>query len=428
MPKVLGIPKVKFNLDKEVGGECYILLTFRYAAGKLKMSAGRKVNPKCWDAKTQRATTDKRNPTAHVLINDTLETLTAVTIQIYRDFNFGAIPVEDFKNEIGYRMEWRPRPAPPAPIEVPTLFKFIETEFLPEQEKNAYTTRKALGSVFNHLKEYAKEKRGGVLHYSDFDLKFFADFQKWLHQAPRSHSIDTAGKTIRRVKQILNAAHARRYHTVTDFKAVRTETAKTSKFALTFEELEALYRLDLTGNPRLERVRDLFLIGAYTGLRFSDFTRIRPEYIEETNGEKILTVTAAKTGQVVSIPLLPIPAAILDKYNYQTPKMSNQKMNDYLKELGKLAGMTEKMIVTNTAGGKRSEAVLSKWERLTTHVARRSFATNFYRDGTPAAVLMRITGHTTERQFMAYIAIDGKLNALHFADLRKDANHLRKVS
>ena len=100
-------------------------------------------------------------------------------------------------------------------------------------------------------------------------------------------------------------------------------------------------------------------------------------------------------------------------------------MNEYLKELGKLAGMTGKMIVTNTTGGKRSEAVLSKWERLSTHVARRSFATNFYRDGVPPVVLMKITGHTTERQFMQYIAIDGKMNALHFADLRKGETHLK---
>ena len=431
MPKVSGLPKVRFHLDTELNGERYILLVFRYAGGKLKRGTGEKVNPKFWDAEHQRAIMDKRDNQRHIKINNTLDSLAAVVVQIWREFNLGSISLEDFRNEIDYRMEYKPRPAPPAPpapTEVPTLFQFIETEFLPEQEKNAYTTRKALASVFNHLKTYATEKRGGLLHYEDLNFRFFADFQKWLHESPRNHSIDTAGKTIKRIKQIMRAAHQRRYHINTDFTGVRTETAKTSKFALTFEELEQLYALDLTGNPRLEKVRDLFLIGAYTGLRFSDFTRIKPEYIEQVDGETILTITAAKTGQVVSMPLFPIPAAILRKYDYQTPKVSNQKMNDYLKELGKLAGMNEKMFVTNTAGGKRSEAVFSKWERLTTHVARRSFATNFYRDGVQVAVLMKITGHTTERQFMAYISIDGKMNALHFADLRKADNHLQKVS
>ncbi len=429
MPKVSGIPKVKFNLDKEVYGECYILLTFRYAGGKLKRSTGEKIAPKYWDAKTQRATLDKRETKKHVLVNDQLDTFASVIIQIYRDYNSGSITLEEFKDEIDYRMEFKPRPEPDKPATVPKFFQFIENEFLPEQEKNAYTTRKALRSVFNHLKQYAAEKRGGVLHYEDFDFRFFADFKKWLHEPPRNHSIDTAGKTIRRVKQMLNAAHARRYHSTTDFKSIRTETAKTSKFALTFVELEHLYHLDLSGNKRLEKVRDLFLIGAYTGLRFSDFTRIRPEYIESIDGKSILTITAAKTGQMVSMPLLPIPAALLEKYNYHPPRISNQRMNDYLKELGKLAGMDDKMIVTVTSGGKRSEVAMSKWERLTTHVARRSFATNFYRDGVPAVVLMKITGHTTERQFMQYIAIDGKMNALYFADLRQQMEpHLKKVA
>lgn len=428
MPKVSGLPKVKFNLDDEFNGESYILLTFRYQAGRLKKATGEKINANFWDKTKQRATYDKQNQSKHTRVNSLLDTFAAVVIQIYRDFNLGSISIEDFKNEIDYRMEFKARPEPPKPANVPTLFEFIQNEFLPEQEKNAYTTRKALASVFNHLQQYAKEKRGGILHYEDLNFKFFADFKKWLHEAPRLHSIDTAGKTIKRVKQIARASQERRYHSVTDYQGVKTKTSKTSKFALTFEELEQLYALDLAGNPRLEKVRDLFLIGAYTGLRFSDFTRIRPEYVETIDGETILTVTAAKTGQVVSMPLFPIPAAILRKYDYQTPKMSNQKMNDYLKELGQVAGMTDKMIVTNTAGGKRSEVALSKWERLTTHVARRSFATNFYRAGYPAVVLMKITGHTTERQFMQYIAIDGKMNALHFADLRKTDNHLKKVS
>lgn len=426
MPKVSGIPKVKFNLDKEVNGECYILLTFRYGGEKLKRSTGEKIAPKYWDAETQRATLNKSDKTKHVRVNDQLDAFTAVVIQIYRDFNLGGISLEDFKNEIDFRMEFKSRPTAEKVV-VPTLFEFIENEFLPEHSAQAYSTFQAYKSVFNHLTAYAKEKRGGRLNYEDLDFKFFVNFKKWLHDAPRSHSISTAAKTIKRVKQITRAAHERRYHNITDYQGVKTETSKTSKFALTFDELETLYHLDLSGNVRLEKVRDLFLIGAYTGLRFSDFTRIRPEHIETIDGKKILTITTQKTGQVVSIPLFPIPAALLLKYDYHPPLISNQKMNDYLKELGQLAGMKDKMIVSNTAGGKRNEQVLEKWERLTTHVARRSFATNFYRDGVQPAILMKITGHSTDRQFMQYIAIDGKMNALHFAELRKSESPLKAV-
>ncbi len=423
MPKVSGLPKVKFNLETK-GGTTYINLVFRYQAGRLKKATGQQLlNPKCWDTKTQRATLDKSRPTLHVQINDVLNSLAAVVIQIYRDFNLGAISIPDFQKEIDYRMEYKARPTPNAPQAVP-LFDFIQT-FIDEKKVQPRGTWKILQVVFGLLKSYSAERTGGRLTYDDIDFAFFSNFKAWLFAPPRLHSTNYAAKVVSVVRQFLRDAQRRGYHTKTDYEGFTIKKVKTTKIALSFEELEALYRLDLSANPRLERVRDLFLIGAYTGLRFSDFTRIRPEHIEATSGQTVLNITTQKTGVMVSIPLFPIPLALLRKYNFEAPNISNQKMNDYLKELGQLAGMTGKMIVTGSKGGKREDLTAEKWEKLTTHVARRSFATNFYRDGVPAVVLMKITGHTTEQQFMQYIAIDGKLNALHFADLRKDEPRLK---
>lgn len=423
MPKVK-VPQVRFTLfsTKEPKRPTYITLYFHYQGQRLKYYTGEKVSPEAWDFARQRAKTGAKHPEG-MDINSTLADLEKHTNAIFRENNFGHITPTDFAAEIDRRMGFAATDKKTKP---PTLFDFILT-YLEEKKGGLPATRRKLQSVFHHLKQYAQE-RARNLDYNGIDHAFFSDFKRWLFEEPRHHSTNHAAKVVSVLKQFMREAQRRGYHSKTDYQNFSIKKEKTTKFALTFEELETLYRLDLTENNRLERVRDLFLIGAYTGLRFSDFTRIRPEHIEAIDGEEVLTITAQKTGQMVSIPLLPIPAALLRKYGYQTPKMSNQKMNDYLKELGKLAGMTEKMIVTNTAGGKRSEVVLSKWERLTTHVARRSFATNFYRDGIPAAVLMLITGHATERQFMQYIAIEGRANALHFADLRKEANHLRKVS
>lgn len=423
MPKVSGLPKVKFNLETK-GSATYINLVFRYQAGRLKKATGQQLlNPKCWDAKTQRATLDKSRPTVHVQINDVLNSLAAVVIQIYRDFNLGAISIPDFQKEIDYRMEYKARPTPNAPQAVP-LFDFIQT-FIDEKKVQPRGTWKILQVVFGLLKSYAAERTGGRLAYDDIDFAFFSNFKAWLFAPPRLHSTNYAAKVVSVVRQFLRDAQRRGFHSKTDYQGFAVKKVKTTKIALSFEELETLYRLDLSTNPRLERVRDLFLIGAYTGLRFSDFTRIRPEHIEATSGQTVLNITTQKTGAMVSIPLFLIPLALLRKYNFEAPNISNQKMNDYLKELGQLAGMTGKMIVTGSKGGKREDLTAEKWEKLTTHVARRSFATNFYRDGVPAVVLMKITGHTTEQQFMQYIAIDGKLNALHFADLRKDEPRLK---
>lgn len=425
MPKVK-VPQVRFTLfsTKEPKKPTYITLYFHYRGKRLKYSTGEKVCPEAWDFTKQRAKASAKYPEG-TDINTTLVDLEKHTMAIFRENNLGQITPAEFTAELDRRMGFAPGPddGPKAP----GLFAFIEKELLPEKQAQPRGTWKILQTVLSLLKQYAQERARG-LDYGGIDHAFFSDFKVWLFAEPRQHSTNYAAKVVDVVKQFMREAQRRGYHTKTDYQNFSIKKEKTTKIALSFDELEALYRLDLSGNARLEKVRDLFLIGAYTGLRFSDFTRIRPEYIEEINGEKVLTITTKKTGQTVSIPLFPIPDALLRKYNYQTPSISNQKMNAALKELGQLAGMNEKMIVTSTRGGKRSEQVLEKWEKLATHVARRSFATNFYRKGVQAVVLMKITGHATERQFMQYIAIDGKMNALHFADLQKEEPRRKRLA
>ena len=169
----------------------------------------------------------------------------------------------------------------------------------------------------------------------------------------------------------------------------------------------------------LDKARDLFLIGAYTGLRYSDFTSIRPEHILEEDGKRFLVLHTQKTNTEVTIPLFPIADKILKKYAYTTPKLSNQKMNVALKELGAKAMLNQSVTDVRTKGGKRVDKTYSKWEKLSSHTARRSFATNFFLSGIPAAVLMQITGHSTERQFMQYINVNPQANAKKFAELAK---------
>ena len=426
MPKVNGTPKVRFNLlnRKEEKTYLYALLTYRNGQ-RVRYAAGEKIRPEFWDSKSQRLTLNRKYP-EHNDINLHLNKLELTMVEIYRDFENGNITPDDFRNEIDYRMGYKTRPANDGKNH-PTLFDFIETYIL-EKSTESKKLSIRLNVISNLLHQYAEE-RSKTLNYDDIDFAFFSDFKAWLYTAPRSHSINYSEKVISILRQFMRNAQKRGYHNKTDFEGFIIKKVKTTKFALSFDELEELYHLDLTDNKRLEKVRDLFLIGAYTGLRFSDFTRIKPQMIEEIDGEQILTINTQKTGHIVSMPLLPISFEILKKYGFTAPgNISNQKMNEYLKELGQLAGMNDKMIIAGSKGGKRKDTNAEKWEKLTSHVARRSFATNFYRDGHPVAVLMRITGHSTEKQFMQYIAIEGKLNALHFAEMQKGKIRLMKVA
>ena len=130
----------------------------------------------------------------------------------------------------------------------------------------------------------------------------------------------------------------------------------------------------------------------------------------------MIEIVAQKTEQTVFIPLHPILDSVLKKYGYTSPKMSNQKMNAYLKEIGQAAGLANEIMVYNSKGGKRTEKAVPMWQMLKTHVARRSFATNYYQKY-PKLIdnIMKITGHTTEKAFRAYIVTDAKDSALKFA-------------
>lgn len=104
---------------------------------------------------------------------------------------------------------------------------------------------------------------------------------------------------------------------------------------------------------------------------------------------------------------------ILEKYDYELPKLpSNQKFNDYIKEVAKLAKINEPIYSDKQKGDFSFKKTVPKWELVTSHTARRSFATNAFIAGVPTISIMKITGHKTESSFMKYIKISDKENAL----------------
>ncbi|HQZ43693.1 MAG TPA: tyrosine-type recombinase/integrase, partial [Flavobacteriales bacterium] len=135
----------------------------------------------------------------------------------------------------------------------------------------------------------------------------------------------------------------------------------------------------------------------------------QPEHIEGGR----LRVRTSKTGKEVTIPLHPCIRAIMAKYGGRVPSgISNQKQNGYIKEAAAMVPELQvKTMEGRTTGGVRREVAKYKWERVTTHTARRSFASNFYRDGTPARTIMAITGHRTEQAFMRYIRLSNEEHA-----------------
>ncbi|MEM9921092.1 MAG: site-specific integrase [Bacteroidota bacterium] len=433
MPKSAKIPVVRFNLKshnkKDDTTPVLIILVYRYNGNRILFSTGLKVAPKHWNIKKQRLKYAKSGG-LHVRHNQLLNDLEEEAIRIFTDHDYGNISPKDFKNKLAAYLGKEELSEAERP---PTLFEFIE-RFIDERlikPNSKRGTWKIFRTVSNHLKKYAEEKEL-TLDYSDMTAEFKHDFESWLYQSPRKHSTNYASKVFEILRQFLNEATRRGYNNSIKYKeyfSIRKE--KVQNISLSFEELRLLYDFDLSNDPRLERVRDLFLIGAYSGLRYSDFTRIQAEHIFIREGIKLIKLFTKKTDTEVIIPVSEELEMILRKYDYASPKaISNQKMNTYLKELCQTVGLTEKINMKRSKAGERIEEVVEKWRLVTTHTARRSFATNYYKLGIPASQLMLITGHATERQFMKYInmgKIDNAVNIARLTTMLKKNNHLRAV-
>ena len=176
---------------------------------------------------------------------------------------------------------------------------------------------------------------------------------------------------------------------------------ETDQVYLTEKELLYLYNFKFT-NSKLEQVRDLFIFGAWVGLRFSDFSNIKPDNIVKIEGDYFLKVITKKTKELVIIPCNPVVLDIFNKYSHNANKLpkslSNQKFNDYIKDVCKEAEMNER-------GRLSTNPERELWQSVSSHTARRSFATNYYLQGFPTIDLMKITGHKTEKAFLKYIRV-----------------------
>lgn len=405
--------RFRFYLD-EPGSDSptRLLLSVHWNARRLKFPTGCKVLPKHWSEEEQQATM-RANRKAHEEVNDRLDFLRSVAVAT----------IERFARELKRppeRDELRSallvadnRAEGESPVD---LFGFA-ARFIESEEGQFNTERKTplhkatlsrYRVTLDYLKEYANSrasrKRAEPVLFTSIDPEFVNGFTNFLTKRKgfAANTVTKYGRTLRLfLKRAKEQDHEVSDRLFTRKMAMREEESE--QVYLNPEELDALYRVDLSAQPRLERARDLFLVGAWTGLRFGDLSRIRPEHIE---GDRI-QVTTSKTRKQVGIPLHPVVRAIMAKYGGRIPSgISNQKQNDYLKEAAAKVPTLQAMTVEGrTIAGARKEVARPKWQRITTHTARRSFASNLYRDGQPARSIMAITGHTTEQAFFRYIRL-----------------------
>lgn len=271
-------------------------------------------------------------------------------------------------------------------------------------------TIKCYVTLKNLLLSFEKDQNKKI-QFANIDLDFYADFTEYL-QNKKVLKKNTISKHIRTLKTILREAFDNEYHQNLKFNSKRFSAPNemTTAIYLNEKELNELYSYNLNGKPGLEKVRDLFIVGCYTGLRFSDLhqvntTNIKPDH--ENPKDLYLHIKQIKTKQVVTIPVHDIVLELLNKYNQVLPKpISIQKTNAHLKEICKLLPSFNKSeTIEYTKGGKRISQFMPKYLLISSHTARRSFATNSYLKGHITGNIMAVTGHRTESSFNKYIRV-----------------------
>lgn len=257
-------------------------------------------------------------------------------------------------------------------------------------------------TTLNKLKEF--EKRFKVkLKFTDLDLVFYDKFKNFIAQE-QGINLGTFGNYIGTVKTMARDAKLKGLpvHPQVEHPNFFVPKVTSDSIYLNDDEINFIFNYDFNGVERLENTRDLFIIALRTGLRISDFKRLQNSDIK--NG--YIKIETHKTSQTVTIPLHPQVKAILEKRGGFPRMISDQKFNLHVKELCKVANFTQmtegsKM---NSVTKRKEKGVFEKWELVSSHTCRRSFATNLY-GKLDNLTIMAITGHQTETQFLKYIKI-----------------------
>jgi integrase len=380
----------------------------------------------------------KKNPTLQTVlrnINTEIERTTNALIKVIE--NFKALNIhptnEQVKIELDKQLGRIEKCKEPAkePKKEPKKFKdfisFVD-DYLAQCKSGSILNDKGLkltpGTVRNYgvsksmLKKYSTDKHVR-LTFESINMDFYNDFVKYLHESEHSrgkYKPNAIGKYLKHIKMFIRYAYENGYTANNEFskKGFRILREDVETIYLNEDELSIIYKLELP--PNEAQVRDSFIISCYTGMRYSDIARL--DVSKHVDFEKnIITIITQKTKNKVVIPIHPIVRTILAKYNNQAPKVqTNQATNRVLKDICEKAKIDVPITLTETAGGVQQEKTYSKYKLVTSHTARRSFATNAFKRGVPSLRIMQITGHRTESSFMRYIRISKEENAQSLQD------------
>lgn len=403
------MPKLKFYLkgEPQKGKTLPIRISFSYEGNRLFLATGMSADPRQWNGPKNEF---KASAEGSEELNLRLEKYRSLINDIYTKAKLKGISVNNnyLKEQFALLKDGdKPREG----------FHVFYEKFIEESKATkSPATIRSYGPAWNRLKQFEKDTNY-QLAFDTINMDFYQRFIAWCYSSANL-TTNSVGFTIKVLKTVMNEAFERGLHKNLAYKSkyFKKPEVESDTVYLTEPELQLIIDLDLSENPRLDHVRDLFIIGCYTGLRISDLKKLKRENVQ---ADYIYIRTQKQDSQVV-IPINPKVRAILDKYHGTAsglPRIiSDQKYSDYLKDLCELAKIEQLVQFSTFYGPRKVTNALPKWKLVSSHTARRSFATNAYLAGVPVISLMKITGHRTEKAFLKYIRVTPEENARKLAE------------
>jgi integrase len=277
-------------------------------------------------------------------------------------------------------------------------------EFISKSKNLTLRNKNSFRNLARHLKEF-QDETAIEIRTNSFTETVAEEFI--VHMRKKGLMKNTIVSLFYKACTAIRRAQKRGYRVDYSFESVKIKTEETNAVYLTEDELRKINELKNL-SKEAKAVRDMFLVGCYTALRFSDYSTLTSANIINDRIE----IKTRKTGVVVVIPIHPVIREIYERNGNEFPVLhSQQSFNKVVKNVCKKAGINSPVLYERTHGEKIVRKSIKKYKMVSSHTARRSGATNMYLAGIQTVRIMMLTGHKTEQGFFKYIRVEKQENA-----------------
>ncbi len=413
--------EIHFYLRDQLAEKTTIYVYASYDGYRTRMSTDIRIPSKFWNSKKQKAK-EAMEFASHVQVNAELVRIQDVLQTIYIKHREEGIILnpKQLKDEF-----YACKDAPIIDKKISTFWDHFEN-FVDDKRKQLSDIRDYNNSLRKHLTTVESILKRPLTFklLKDPKQEFIATWEHYLKyeclnsKQEKGLSLNTVGKSNKNLKVFLNWCFDQGICDRFSLKGFPTLMEEVDNIYITEDELVSLFDLPLT-DEKEKAVRDLFLIGCETGLRFSDFSRISSDNIHE---EKLIfspKKTSGYSNNKIIIPLSDRFKQVLSRNGNEIPeiaKMTVTAFNHIIREVCKKAGMIKETTYQREQAGEVLVESRLRYQEVSSHTCRRTFCTLKFLKGMPAQAIMKFSGHRTERNFLKYLKLDAELTARKYVE------------